>query len=161
MLVEVVPLPPSFPPSGTFYFINRPPWANISVSSVIKSYSGNPPCRNAKFTKEPYSLDQTKCPKLWRHEKQIEYWQHLSQNMIVASPFGFWYDPLYRGGCCWCPNEVEEHLNPPFEPLLLHCTAMLPDAIWFPPYAGLPHCTIGWKYFWSQAYLLVFFMTLS
>ena len=87
----------------------------------------------------------------------IEYWQHLSQNMIVASPFGFWYDPLYRGGCCWCPNEVEEHLNPPFEPLLLHCTAMLPDAIWFPPYAGLPHYTIGWKYFWSQAYLLVFF----
>ena len=36
MLVGVAPLPYSFPPSRTlaFYFINRPPWANILVPSV-------------------------------------------------------------------------------------------------------------------------------
>ena len=37
MLVGVAPLPYSFPPSRTlaFYFINRPPWANILVPSVF------------------------------------------------------------------------------------------------------------------------------
>ena len=29
MLVGVAPLPPSFPPSGTFYIINRPNWVKI------------------------------------------------------------------------------------------------------------------------------------
>ena len=34
MLMGVALLPPSFPPSGTFYFINRLPRANISVPNV-------------------------------------------------------------------------------------------------------------------------------
>ena len=36
MLVGVALLPPSVLPSGTFYSINRPPWANISDPSVLQ-----------------------------------------------------------------------------------------------------------------------------
>ena len=44
MLVGEAPLPLSFPSSGTwaFYFINRPPWANISDPSVCPSPSPIP-----------------------------------------------------------------------------------------------------------------------
>ena len=34
MLVGVVTLPPSFPPSGTFFFINKLPIPNILMASV-------------------------------------------------------------------------------------------------------------------------------
>ena len=37
MLVGVATLSPSFPPSGTFYFINRPSVPNILVPSVPTS----------------------------------------------------------------------------------------------------------------------------
>ena len=40
MLVEVATLPPSFPPSGAFCYINRPPWAKfLSPSACYRAWN--------------------------------------------------------------------------------------------------------------------------